>query len=200
MRDVNFLEVGMENFGPYIDPMILTFINNSLTLLTGPNGIGKTMALDAISFTLYGVTSKGAKGDDVVNNVIGRNCKTWVKFMIDTDLYEVIRYHKYTKIGNTVTISQNGADPYKKGSKEVLPEIERLLCPKKSFMNTLMFGQKVKDFFTDLIDSDKKEIFSKILTLDKYQNFYQQAKKVLDAILQSVVDTGFCDNRAGRAS
>ena len=190
MRDVNFLEVGMENFGPYIDPMILTFINNSLTLLTGPNGIGKTMALDAISFTLYGGTSKGAKGDDVVNNVIGRNCKTWVKFMIDTDLYEVIRYHKYTKIGNTVTISQNSADPYKKGSKEVLPEIERLLCPKKSFMNTLMFGQKVKDFFTDLIDSDKKEIFRKILTLDKYQNFYQQAKKVLDAILQSVVDTG----------
>jgi DNA repair exonuclease SbcCD ATPase subunit len=189
MRDINFTEVGMKNFGPYIDPMVLAFPNNSLTLLTGPNGIGKTMALDAIPFTLYGITSKGAKGDDVVNNVIGRNCKTWVKFKVDQDKYKVIRYQKYSKVGNTVTISKNGGDPYKKGSKEVLPEIENLLCTKKSFMNTLMFGQKVKDFFTDLIDSDKKEIFRKILNLDRYQLFYKRAKDIVDEIVKSIVDT-----------
>jgi DNA repair exonuclease SbcCD ATPase subunit len=188
MKEINFLEVGMENFGPYIDPMILTFANDSLTLLTGPNGIGKTMALDAIPFTLYGITSKGAKGDDVVNNVVGRNCKTWVKFLADKDSYEIVRYHKYSKLGNTVTISRNGEEPYKKGSKEVLPEVEKLLCPKKSFMNTLMFGQKVKDFFTDLIDSDKKEIFRKILSLDKYQVFYKRAKDIVDEIAKSIVD------------
>ena len=172
MRDVNFTEVGMENFGPYIDPMVLTFPNDSLTLLTGPNGIGKTMSLDAIPYTLYGITSKGARGDDVVNNVIGRNCKTWVKFTINGDTYEVIRYRKYTKLNNTVTISKNDEDPYKKGQTEVLPEVVKLICPKKSFMNTLMFGQKVKDFFTDLIDSDKKEIFRMILNIDRYQIYY----------------------------
>ena len=64
MKQVNFLEVGMENFGPYIDPMILNFKNDSLTLMVGPNGIGKTMSLEAVPFTLYGVTIKGAKGDD----------------------------------------------------------------------------------------------------------------------------------------
>ena len=130
MRNIQFIEVGMKNFGPYIDPMILQFQNDSLTLITGPNGIGKTMALDALSFTLYGVTSKGAKGDDVVNNVIGRNCKTWATFTINSDSYKVIRYHKYTKLNNTVTISKNGEKPYKKGHREVLPEVERLLCPK----------------------------------------------------------------------
>ena len=185
MRNVNFIEVGMENFGPYIDPMILEFPNNSLTLLTGPNGIGKTMALDALSFTLFGSTSKGARGDDVVNNVVGRNCHTWNIFYVDDDKYEVNRYHKYTKLGNTVTISKNGAKPYKKGHKETLPEIERLLCPKKSFMNTLMFGQKVKDFFTDLVDSDKKDIFRKILNLSRYQRFYDRAKQVIDEIKES---------------
>ena len=61
MRNVNFVEVGMENFGPYTERMLLMFDNDSLTLLTGPNGIGKTMALDAIPFTLFGSTSKGAK-------------------------------------------------------------------------------------------------------------------------------------------
>lgn len=179
MRNVNFVEVGMKNFGPYIDPMILTFQNDSLTLITGPNGIGKTMALDALSFTLYGVTSKGARGDDVVNNVVGRNCHTWVKFKIDNDDYLIDRYHKYTKFGNTVTVIKNDGDPYKKGQKETLPEIERLLCPMKSFMNTLMFGQKIKDFFTDLVDSDKKEIFRKILNLERYADFYKKANEDL---------------------
>jgi DNA repair exonuclease SbcCD ATPase subunit len=180
MRDVQFLEVGMKNFGPYIDPMILQFENNSLTLMTGPNGIGKTMTLDAIPFTLYGSTSKGARGDDVVNNVVGRNCHTWVKLTIDGTAYTVDRYHKYTKYGNTVTILKEGdSKPYKKGQKETLPEIERLLCPMKSFMNTLMFGQKIKDFFTDLVDSDKKEIFRKILNLDRYVTFYKKADGIL---------------------
>jgi DNA repair exonuclease SbcCD ATPase subunit len=185
MRDVQFQEVGMENFGPYIDPMILLFPNNTLTLLTGPNGIGKTMSLDAIPFSLYGITSKKAKGDDVVNNVVGKNCKTWVKFKINEDQYTVTRYHKYTKLGNTVILNQNGVDT-KNGHREVLPELERLLCSQKAFMNTLMFGQKVKDFFTDLVDSDKKEIFRKILGLELYVMYYKQAgnklKELEDAI------------------
>jgi len=191
MREITFHEVGMQNFGPYVEPMVLTFENDKLTLITGPNGIGKTLSLEAIPFTIYGETSKKAKGDDVVNTRVGRNCHTWVKFSIDADEYLVDRYHKYTKLGTTVTIRKNGEDPYLKGHKEVLPEIEKLICSKKSFMNTLMFGQKVKDFFTDLVDSDKKEIFRKILDLDIYTTWYKSADSDLKEIkseLQEVME------------
>lgn len=184
MKEINFQEVGMENFGPYIDPMLLSFTNNLLVLMRGPNGIGKTMALDALPFTLYGETSKKAKGDDVVNNRIGKNCHTWTKFTVDDDKYAVNRYHKYTKYGNTVVLNKNGVD-IKKGQREVLPEIEKLICPKKSFMNTLMFGQKVKDFFTDLLDSDKKEIFRKILDLAIYTLYYKKADDQLKESISS---------------
>ena len=183
MRDIQFQEVGMENYGPYIDPLILEFQNDSLTLVTGPNGIGKTMALDAILFTLYGITSRGMRGDDVVNNVVGRNCKTWVKFRIDSMDYTVTRYHKYSKLGNTVILNVGGVDA-KQGHKEVLPEIERLLTPRKTFTNTLMFGQKVKDFFTDLTDSDKKEIFRQILNLNKYVLYYNTVSNKLKTIVE----------------
>lgn len=186
MREITFHEVGMENFGPYIDPMILTFENDKLTLITGPNGIGKTMSLEALPFTLFGETCKKARGDDVVNTRTGKNCHTWVKFSIDNDNYLVDRYHKYTKLNNTVTISKNGEEPYKKGHREVVPEIERLICSKKSFTNTLMFGQKVKDFFTDLVDSDKKEIFRKILDLDIYTQWYKEADLDLKQIRSSL--------------
>ena len=100
MREVEFQEIGMVNFGPYIDPMILPFNNNCLILITGPNGIGKTMAIDALPFTLFGVTSKGARGDDVVNNRIGKGCHTWAKFKSDNVPYKVDRYHKYPSLGN----------------------------------------------------------------------------------------------------
>ena len=181
MKNITFQEVGMENYGPYIDPMILTFNNDKLTLITGPNGIGKTMAIDAIPFTLYGITSKGAKGDDVVNNKIGKNCKTWVKFTINEDQYLVTRYHKYTKYQNTVIINHNGVD-IKQGHREVLPYIERIVCPQQAFMNALMFGQKVKDFFTDLVDSKKKEIFRKLLDLGMFLIYYKGADDAVKAI------------------
>ena len=185
MRRAHIQEVGMENFGPYLDPMILEFKNDSLVLITGPNGIGKTMSLDAIPYTFYGSTSKGAKGDDVVNNTIGRNCKTWVKFSIDNDNYIVNRYQKYTKLGNTVILSKNGVDILK-GHKEVLPEIEKLLCSKRAFMNTLMFGQKVKNFFTDLVDSDKKLIFRELLALELYQIYYKETDARLKQVLEAL--------------
>jgi len=186
MREITFHEVGMENFGPYIEPMVLPFENNKLTLITGPNGIGKTMSLEALPFTLYGETCKKAKGDDVVNTRVGRNCHTWVKFSVNDDNYLVDRYHKYTKLGNTVTIRKNDEDPYKKGHREVLPEVEKLICSRKSFTNTLMFGQKVKDFFTDLVDSDKKEIFRQILDLEIYTTWYKSADEDLKEIKEKL--------------
>jgi DNA repair exonuclease SbcCD ATPase subunit len=187
MRNIQFQEVGMENYGPYIDPLILEFINDTLTLVTGPNGIGKTMALDAILFTLFGITSRGMRGDDVVNNVVGRNCKTWVKFTVDAIQYMVTRYHKYVKLGNTVVLNVGGVDT-KKGHKEVVPEIERILTPRKTFTNTLMFGQKVKDFFTDLTDSDKKEIFRQILNLIKYVGYHTEASNRLKKTIETHVE------------
>ena len=187
MRHVNIKEVGMENYGPYLDPMILEFKNDSIVLVTGPNGIGKTMSLDAIPYTFYGMTSKGAKGDDVVNNTAGRNCKTWVKFSIDSDDYLITRYRKYTKLNNTVILNKNGVD-IKKGHQEVVPEIEKLICSRRAFVNTLMFGQKVKDFFTDLVDSDKKVIFRELLALELYQMYYKLADDRLKEAKEKITE------------
>jgi exonuclease SbcC len=114
------------------------------------------------------------KGDEVINNTVGKNCKTWVRFEIDSDKYLITRYRKYTKYNDTVILNKNGVD-IKKGQKEVTPEIDSLICSKRSFMNTLMFGQKVKDFFTDLVDSDKKQIFRELLALEQYQSYYKEA-------------------------
>lgn len=173
----------MENYGPYQEPFVLECESNSLTLITGPNGIGKTIALDSLAFTFYGLTGKGERGDEVVNNTSGKNCHTWVKFEDEEsgDSYVVDRYHQHTKYRNTVHITRNDDDkPYKVGHREVTSEIDKLICDRKTFNNTLMFGQKVKDFFTDLPDGDQKAIFWKILDLMKYGYYQKSGKGLLD--------------------
>lgn len=178
MKQIKFLEVGMKNFGPYIEEMIIPLNQNNLTLITGPNGIGKTMIIDAIPFSLYGTTSKGKKGDDVVNNVVGQNCHTWLTFTSDDVPYRVDRYHKHSKYGNTVVLTQ-GKKELGKGQRDISPLIETLIVPQRLFMNTLFFGQNIKTFFTDLTDTEKKEIFRKILDLDKYTTYYDETVKRL---------------------
>jgi len=203
MKQVKFTKLSMQNFCIHIDLLDLEFPTGKLVMITGPNGSGKTSMIQALPFALYGTCEKG-KGDDVLNDKVGKNCHVWVEFYIDDDKYRVDRYVKYTKFGNTVTICKNDGKPYKKGQKEVLPEIEKLLVPLKLFTNTLLFGQKVKTFFTDLKDSDQKEIFRKILKLGSYILYGQETSDRLKVILteiqelekQLAVDNGLLQDTA----
>ena len=179
MREIEFTKAGMENFCLYKNLMEYYFPNDKVRLITGPNGVGKTTIFDCIPFTAFGITTKGLKGDDVVNNEVGKNCRTYFEFKSIigdiTDNYRVERYVKDSKFGDTVLLYKNDfTKPYKKGQREVLPVIEEVFIPQKLFMNTILFGQKVKDFFTDLGDADKKEIFRKVLQLDPHNNNAQE--------------------------
>ena len=185
MRKVKFKKAGAENFCCYIEPIEIEFKGNQLVLISGPNGVGKSTMFDIIPFTFYGVTTKGSRADDVVNTTIGKNCKTWVDFDVDNVEFRAERYHKFTKVGSTVILKEKRNGKFVdigNGHREVKPIIERLITPEKLFMNTLLFGQKVKTFFTDLTDSQQKEIFRKILTLDDYVTYSKVSTEILNEV------------------
>ena len=192
MKEIQIQEVGLKNFGGYNGGLVLPFVSGKLILITGPNGSGKTTLFDAMSYALYGKTTKGGTGEDVINNEAKRNCKCWVKFAIDGQDYTVVRYVKYSRLGNTVHLLDGNDNVIKKGHREIVPYLDQIFMPYKLFMNTLMFTQKVKDFFTDLNDSDQKEIFRKILLLDEYLTYQKTASSKLKRSTDLMMD---CEHR-----
>ncbi len=175
MKNIKFLRFGGKNFKNHIDPIEVDVIDNGITLITGPNGSGKTSLFEILPFTFFGRTPKGLTSNDVVNNKMDKDCVTFVDYEIKEedetiDKYKCIRYCKYKSVGNNVILSKNDNKKYRVGHKEVIKEINKIWS-KDVFMNTMFFAQKVKDFFMDLQDSDQKQIFKSILRTQDYEEY-----------------------------
>ena len=78
------LRLEMTAFGPYPKEVILDFavlVNQSMFLITGPTGAGKTSILDAIVYALYGQTSGGLRdGSDMRSDYADATTPTSVIF------------------------------------------------------------------------------------------------------------------------
>ena len=78
------LRLEMTAFGPYPKEVILDFAilaNQSMFLITGPTGSGKTSILDAIVYALYGQTSGGLRdGSDMRSDYADTTTPTSVAF------------------------------------------------------------------------------------------------------------------------
>ena len=80
-KEIRIKKVELENFFCYTDTFEYSF-EDGLTLISGPNGKGKTTLFESVPYTFYGVTSKGIEGDDVINKKVKKNCRTCVYFDI----------------------------------------------------------------------------------------------------------------------
>lgn len=179
MRNVRFIKFGAENYSLFRERIDVD-VKRGINFIVGPNGSGKTSTLEIPLVTLYGETSDGKKINDVINNKVGKNCFLYTDFeIIDENGYKTKyrceRYGNYKSVGNSVVLREKGKKPYKKGHREVVNEITRLISSKSLLLNTVVFPQKPKGLFLDLQDSDRKEILRKIQNLDKYAHYRQIA-------------------------
>lgn len=94
------LRLEMTAFGPYPKEVILDFAvlaNQSMFLITGPTGAGKTSILDAIVYALYGQTSGGLRdGSDMRSDYADATTPTSVmfEFQVGDHRYRVERTPK----------------------------------------------------------------------------------------------------------
>ncbi len=155
------------------------------------NGAGKTTIFDALSWCLYGIPIDGKLDnvDDVINNIVGKNCCVTVTFDHGEDQYAIARYRKDDNGKNGLHFAKNGTDIT--GSiKSVTQELinSTIGMDHSSFCLSVIFGQgdPSKLRFTHLRPDQRQEIFEDILQMQWISKINDLAKKKYDLILVEV--------------
>lgn len=176
------------NIGPYKGEHIIDFnmLNNSLFLITGPTGSGKSYIFDAICYAVYGKTSGDNREiNDLKSKYAGINDLAYVilEFEYHNKKYTIRREPKQLKqnqkktdgeykikeVNASAILTMPNGEVVTKNVDKKMEEIIGLSYDQ--FKMTMMIAQG--DFYS-LINADTKEreeIFRKILNTEKLNEF-----------------------------
>jgi exonuclease SbcC len=192
MTKITFKKLVLENFKIHQE-FEIDLNQNKLYLVVGKNGSGKTSIIDGIFWCLYDETVKGQKGDSIVNNKAGKNCSAILQFDVDGVEYEIRNYRKHSKFKNTKILLRNGeqisTDADIKSTNDI---INNIVMTKDLFSNCMLFSQFVKEPFLSRTHSGQKEILDKMLSLEKYDEYYE---KINESITQTKSDLLNLENK-----
>lgn len=184
MKEIKFISVYMENFKNHLQ-MEMDFSKNELILLSGGNGSGKSSIIDSLLYALYDETANSNKADSVVNKKIGKNCFVLLKFKVDNDLYEIHRYRKHKKSGNSKYLLKNGNDISGAEIKDTNKLIEQIVMKKDIFFNCMLFSQLTNKPFISMSHSEQKEILDNILSLSVYDEYLAKVDAEIKTIKEN---------------
>ncbi|ARQ95025.1 exonuclease I [Bacillus phage Flapjack] len=181
---INDAEIDLDNQG-----LILIEGENTSDEKFASNGAGKSSLIpESITWCLYNKTSKGLKGDAVVNNKTKKNTMVALIGELDGDTYRIERYRKHALHDNKVRLFRNDIDITAKSNDDTNAEIEKLLkISHLTFINSILFAQgEGLGAFASLTDARKKEILDSLLNLDIYSTAQEIAKKKVKEAIERI--------------
>ncbi len=158
--------------------------DNQDELLADDNGGGKTALLEAIVWCCWGVTIRGLKGDEVVNDTVGKDCMVSFKVQDGETIYTIIRTRLAKgKKPNDLVLLVNGKDAsqHKVSTQE---KINQLLGMDFETFCAMMPGSRTK--VAELTDAKIKELLEGILGSQSYALAHELAKKRLKPLVLQV--------------
>ncbi|WP_053075079.1 AAA family ATPase [Ornithinibacillus californiensis] len=97
------IKLSMTAFGPYLEKQTINFDmlgDESIFLITGPTGAGKTTIFDAICYALYGKASGSDRDQDSLRShfaAVEEPTEVEFQFALNNHVYEIIRNPKQLK-------------------------------------------------------------------------------------------------------
>lgn len=157
---------------------------NSLFLITGPTGSGKTTILDAISLALYGETPRINKNDskEKLINSEKNEAKSTLYFKLYDEEYKAEWSIKSGK-GAKKNLLKKVKDKYNVSDKKIE---ELLSLDFKQFSKTIMLAQGAFDAFLKGNDKEKYQILSKIFNGEDYRKISQKIYEEFQTITSNL--------------
>ncbi len=196
----NFLSVG--NSGTIVE-----LNKHSASVVTGTNGSGKSIMMDALCFVLYNKSYRKVKKPQLVNSVNKKDCLVTIDFSVGSTKYKVSRGIKpaiFEIYKNGVLLPQDAAS---KDYQDLL-ESDILKMSYKTFCQIVLLGTANWTPFMQLTPADRRiviedlldiEIFSTMNSILKERVKKNAAEKTKledeNKMLQQIVDIG-AENKA----
>ncbi len=171
----NFLSYGS-------DPTVLDFSSFRLACLSGRNGHGKSAILDAVTWALWG-RCRVRNSEEVINRG-GDTAAVELEFEVERNSYRILRQLQRKKRGAVSTTHLQVYDPesgqYKPlgEGRGAQAEISKLLkMDFDSFICSSFILQGMADEFTKRTPVERKNVLSKILNLDRYEQISKKSRE-----------------------
>lgn len=175
----NFISIGSIEY----------WLNDGFTLVSGKaegfssNGSGKTAIVDAIYWALFGKTTKGLTGDDVIRRG-QKDCKVRLSLSNGTGGLTIERSRK-----EGICISRGGQDltaGLKQPDRQAM--LEQLLGFGESlYLSSCYFSQESLTMLTDMTDVDRTNMVSDLLGFNIYDELYVLVTEIIKRMNADIV-------------
>lgn len=149
------------------------------------NGVGKSSIIDIISLAIHGQTVKNLTSQDVIHNKVKK--KLYVEIMFDN--YRIVRTKKPDKLqfwkSDEGIWDESTEITLGKGTQNKI--IEELGMNFDTFVNTVVFADNNSSAFLECKKPVKREIVENLLSLSKYKQYLETAKKARDKAKNELV-------------
>lgn len=172
------------NFKSYSNiPTIINFDSiNSVNLIIGDNGTGKSSIEEVIKFTLYGKL-EDYNNSDIPNRI---NKNFYSKIEVECDGHVIIIERGLAPTIFAVSIDGEKIDTAGKSNVQNMLEEMYFKMPYSVFSNTLVLSVNSFKSLIDLNASEKRSILDKIFKFDQYNQILKLAKEDYKGITSNI--------------
>ncbi|WP_323083181.1 AAA family ATPase [Klebsiella quasipneumoniae] len=187
---MKFLTLEVENFMALANAKV-ELDQRGLVLIQGvnagdssaaSNGAGKSTLMNSLMWCIYGETSHGVKGDDVLSTGHEKNCRVKVTIEDEGKRYAIIRHRKHKEFKNRLIVRAEDGD-MTKGKDSLTQEfVERLIgASKEVFMASIYASQEAMPDLPGMSDKNLKTIVEEAAGVDRLTKAYAIARERANA-------------------
>jgi exonuclease SbcC len=186
------VELELQNFLAYRDPIPLSFKGIHIACLAGPNGAGKSSLLDAITWALWGKARSNSPGELIHHG--GDHMRVALTFDQEGSSFRVVRQWKASKRGMSILEFHGWDEAGQEWNnlsaatiRQTQEKIESLMrMDYETFVNSALLMQGRADEFTTKTPGQRKQVLASILGLSQWERYESRAKERISEVKSEI--------------